>query len=126
MPKINGAEVRAQADVRWDDAEDPVAAKAEGLEVVEPGNAVGDGPENWLCDRSSVRRRSSGQSAPAKSGEPESWLPDTLRWSRSGLLAASPSGTGTENWLPDRTKNRSVGGKAGGSGPEKALPMRSR
>ena len=100
MPKINGAEVRAQADVRRDGAEEPVAAKAEGLEVAE--------------------------SAPAKSGEPESWLPDTLRWSRSRLLAASPSGTGPENWLPDRTRNRSVGGKASGSGPEKTLSVRSR
>jgi len=43
VPKINGAEVRAQADVRRDGAEEPVAAKAEGLEVVEPGNAIGDG-----------------------------------------------------------------------------------
>jgi len=33
---------------------------------------------------------------------------------------------GLENWLPDRTRNRSVGGKAGGSGLEKALPVRSR
>jgi hypothetical protein len=52
-------------------------------------------------------------SAPAKSGDPESLLPDTLRWSRSGLLAASPFGTGPENWLPDS--------KWSASGPEEAL-----